>query len=352
MVDLGQDAFGMQLGITTQGSDVVGQHAYSLRLGFGLVRGNLQVDANYTYQRSPLAVSVSGFRYLNLAGGLNVGGVDRTWVQDQYGGVLDLSYVFPRSFRYDAISLSYAGTYTSRAEPWNYDLDPNTPPPQVPYLGYYSTLRFAWTYSDVERYLYDISPSNGRSISLGVALADPLLGSSYRVVTMTWSITQFIPLWEHHVLALRYGGGISGGDLDQRGVFGVGGFPNVAPIAGLYTPNTLGGVVLRGYPTNSRYGTQMHLVQAEYRFPIVRFNQGILTLPVFLNRMYASVFADYGDAFNDTFDLRRFRIGVGAEVLIDFTLFYVVGLTLRVGYARGLSDGGIDQVYGNLGTPF
>ena len=64
------------------------------------------------------------------------------------------------------------------------------------------------------------------------------------------------------------------------------------------------------------------------------------------------MFAEYGDAFNDTFDLRRFRIGVGAEVLIDFTLFYVVGLTLRVGYARGLSDGGIDQVYGNLGTPF
>ena len=352
MVDLGQDAFGPQLGITTQGSDVVAQHAYALRLGFGLMRGNLQVDASYTYQRSPLAISVSGFRYLNMAGGLQVAGTDRTWVQDQYGGTADLSYTFPRSFRSDTISLSYAGTYTARAEPWPYEIDPNTPPPILPQLGFYSILRLGWLYSDVERYVYDISPSNGRTIAMGVALADPLIGSAHRVVTFTWSVVQYVPLWEHHVLALRYGGGISGGDLGQRGAFGVGGFPNVAPIAGLYSPNTLSGIVLRGYPTNSHVGTQMHLVQAEYRFPIVRFNQGVLTLPVYVNRMYASVFADYGDAFFDNFDLGTFRLGVGGEVLIDFTLFYLIGLTLRIGYARGLMSGGIDQVYGNLGTPF
>lgn len=352
MLDLAQDAFGSQLGISAHGGDVVGQHAYQLRLGFGLVRGNLQVDASYTYMRSPLDVSIGGFRYLNYAGGLSVGGVDRQWVQDQYGGVAALAYYFPRAFRYDAVSLSYAATYTARAEPWLYDLDPNTPPPQLPYLGLYSILRFGWTYSDVERYAYDISASNGRTVSIGVALADPLFGSSYRVATFTWSVAQYIPLWEHHVLALRYGGGVSGGDLDQRGVFGVGGFPNVAPISGLYDPNVLGGVVLRGYPTNSRYGTQMHLAQAEYRFLVGRFNAGVLTLPIYVNRIYASVFADFGDAFSSTFDLSRFRLGVGGEVLIDFTLFYIIGLTLRVGYARGVMEGGIDQVYGNLGTPF
>lgn len=352
MLDLGQDAFGYQLGISTQGEDVVGQHSYALRLGFGLVRGNLQVDASYTYQRSPLAFSVAGFRYLNYAGGLQVGGIDRQWLQDQYGGSATLAYTFPRSFRFDAISLSYAGTYTARAEPWDYELDPNTPPPQLPYLGYYSILRLGWIYSDVERYGYDISPSNGRTIAMGVALADPLIGSAYRLVTFTWSAVQFIPLWEHHVLALRYGGGISGGDLDQRGVFGLGGFPSVSPISGLYSPNTLSGVVLRGYPSNSLYGTQMHLAQAEYRFPIVRYNAGIATLPLYLNRMYASVFADYGNAFFGPFDLANFRLGVGAEVMIDFTLFYLISLTLRVGYARGLMEGGTDQVYANLGRPF
>ncbi|MFO0680435.1 MAG: hypothetical protein U0234_00215 [Sandaracinus sp.] len=352
MLDLAQDAFGPQLGITTQGSDVVGQHTYSIRLGFGLVRGNLQVDAGYAYQRSPLGVTVTGFRYLTQAGGLEIAGLDRTWIQDQAGGTLGLSYAFPRSFRYDAIALSYAGTYTSRAEPWPYEIDPNTPPPRSPYLGYFSTLRLGWTYSDVERYLYDISPSNGRTISLGVGLADPLFGSSYRSVTFTWSVTQYIPLWEHHVLAMRYGGGISGGDLDRRGAYGVGGYPNVSPISGLYDPNVLGGVVLRGYPTNVRVGTQMHLAQLEYRLPIVRFNQGALTLPVFLNRMYATVFADYGNAFSDAFDLGHFLLGVGGEVLIDFTLFYLIQLTFRVGYARGVMEGGTDQFYGHLGVPF
>ena len=42
----------------------------------------------------------------------------------------------------------------------------------------------------------------------------------------------------------------------------------------------------------------------------------------------------------------------GAELFLDFTLFYVIGLTLRVGYAHGFMEGGTDQVYANLGRPF
>jgi hypothetical protein len=352
MLDVGQDSFGPQLGVSFQGEDAIAQHSYQARLGFGLVRGNLQVDASYTYARSPLSVTLHGFRYLTLAGGLQVGGEDRQWVEDVFGGDVGLGYTFPRAFRYDTISLSYAATETMRAEPWDFPLDPNTPPPVLPERGFYSTLRFGWAYSDVERYAYDISPSNGRIIATGVGVSDPIFGSQFRAVTFTWSITQYVPLWEHHVLALRYGGGISGGDLGRRGVFGLGGFPNVSPIEGLTAPNVLGGVALRGYPASSRIGTQLHLVQAEYRFPIWRFNGGPWTLPVYFNRLHATIFCDYGDAFSGELDLSTFRVGVGAELFLDFTLFYVLPFSLRVGYARGLMEGGIDQVYGHLGVGF
>lgn len=351
-LDLGQDAYGSQLGISVLGEDAVQQHSYNLRVGIGLVSGNVQLEGSYTYQRSPLAFSLHGFRYVALAGGLSVGGEDRLWAQDVFGGDVGLAYSFPRAFRYDTISLSYAATYTMRAAPWAFELDPNTPPPTLPERGFYSTLRFGWGYSDVERYSYDISPSNGRSIGIGVAVADPLIGSQFRVVTLNWSITQYVPLWEHHVLAMRYGGGWSTGDLGRRGVFGLGGFPNVNPIEGLQAPAVLGGVALRGYPANSRVGVQLHLVQLEYRFPIWRFNGGPWTLPLFFNRLHAAVFCDYGDAFSDSFDIRTFRVGIGAELFLDFTVFYVLAFSLRVGYARGVSDGGIDQVYAHLGSSF
>lgn len=352
MLDLAQDAFGSQLGVSTAGEDVVGQHSYQLRLGFGLERGNLQVEASYAYTRSPLGVSLHGYRYLALAGGLEVGGEERPWVQDVYGGDVGLSYSFPRAFRYDTISLSYAATWTQRAEPWAFQLDPNTPPPILPERGFYSTLRFGWGYSDVERYVYDISPSNGRTIGVGVAVSDPIIGSQFRVATFNWSITQYVPLGEHHVLAMRYGGGWSGGDLGRRGVFGLGGFPNVNPIEGLQAPNVLGGVALRGYPVNSRVGVQMHLVQVEWRFPIWRFNGGPSVLPLYFNRLHATIFCDYGDAFSHSFDIDTFRVGVGAELFLDFTVFYILPFSLRVGYARGLMEGGVDQVYGHLGVGF
>ena len=140
--------------------------------------------------------------------------------------------------------------------------------------------------------------------------------------------------------------------MDRRGTFSIGGFPEVSPIDGLLNGLVLGGVALRGYPAFDRSGTQYHLLQLEYRFPIWRINRGVLTLPVYLNRIHAALFADGGDAFRGQLDFSTFRVGVGAEILIDFTLGYVLPFTFRVGYARGLMEGGIDSVYGHIGVPF
>jgi outer membrane protein assembly factor BamA len=269
------------------------------------------------------------------------------------GGEVGVSYAFPRAFRRDALSLAYAFTYTRAAEPFTTrDPDPNDAPPQLPERGRFATLRFGWSHSDAERYLYDISPSNGRTMGASAALSEPALGSQYRVLTLATSLTQYVPLWAHHVLALRYAAGVSLGDGEHLGVFQLGGFPQVSLVEGLADPVILGGQALRGYAAGDRAGSQFHLVQLEYRFPIVRLNRGVLTLPVYLNRLWATVFADAGDAFSSAIDLARFRVGVGAELHLDFTLFYILPLSLRLGYGRGLAEGGLDQFYGHLGVPF
>jgi Tol biopolymer transport system component len=354
MLGLAQDSWGPQIGITFGGTDVLNYHTWQGRLGVGLARGTWQFDATYSYDQSPLGVSARIYRNELLANGLEVGGDARTWSQEVVGGSLALNYRFPRAFYSHSLNVSYSGAYTTATAPFARadELDPNTPPPVLPEMGFFSSLRMGWRYSDLERYTYDISPSNGRSISASASLADPLLGSQYRVVSLEWSVQQYVPLWEQHVLALRYAGGWSGGDLERRRVFGVGGYSVTNPFTNILSPIIVGGAALRGYPNAFRTGTQYHLAQAEYRAPIVRFNQGLSTLPVFINRLYALAFVDFGDAFSSDFDITTFRVGVGAELILDFTLFYFLAFSLRVGYARGLSEGGIDQVYGNLGVPF
>jgi hypothetical protein len=354
LLDLGADSWGPQIGLSVSGEDVLSFHRWNARLGVGVTTGAWRLDAGYSYNRSPLGVSAHVFRTEGLAGGLEIAGEDRRWAQEAVGASAGLRYTFPESFRSNSLGLSYGATYTRATAPFARadELDPNTPPPVLPEMGFFSTLRFGWSYTDVERYGYDISASNGRSLSISGSVSDPVIGSQHRVLTLDWSITQYVPLWEHHVIAVRYAGGISGGDLERRGLYTVGGFPQTSPFDSILAPVVLGGAALRGYPVNVRVGTQYHLAQLEYRFPIVRFNAGHATLPLYLNRLYATVFADAGDAFFGNFDITSMRVGAGAELLLDFTVFYLLVFTLRVGYARGFMENGLDQVYGHLGVPF
>ncbi len=351
-LDLVQDSFGMQLGVSVAGEDVAAFHSWNLRVGFGLVRGQVDVDFGYSWNGSPLGMSLYLSRAVNQVGGLEVGGERRTWIQDAVSASAGVSYRFPRTFDVGSVHLAYNASFTFAAEPFGIPIDPNVPLYALPERGLFAGLRFGWSYSNVERYAYDISASNGRSLGVELSLAHPHLGSQYEVITATWQFTNYLPLFDHHVLAFRYGGGVSGGDLDRVGLFGVGGYPVVAPLAGLGSPVILGGVALRGYAPNDRVGTQFHLAQLEYRLPIVRFNRGIETLPFYLNRLYATAFCDYGDAFNASFDLSSFRLGIGAEIFLDVTLFYLIPLTVRVGYAHGFMEGGTDQFYAHLGRSF
>ena len=354
LLDLGNDGFGPALGINIQGEDMAGWHAYSLHAMVGITRGDFNVDGTYSYRRTPLDLDVSLFRRVAPRGGLRVGGENLQWVEHAVGGELRVGYRFPGAFRSHRIDARYRASYVDQLEPFPGQLDPNETPPSYPELGFRSEVRLSWSYSDVERYGYDISPSAGRSLGFNIGLAHPLFGSRYTSVQLTWFVRQYMrmPWLEHHVLALAYSGGLSGGDLGRRGTFSVGGFSDSDPATGLISQQILGGVVLRGYPAFDRSGLQYHLLQAEYRFPIWRINRGVLTLPVYLNRLHASLFADTGDAFFGRFDFDTFRVGVGGALLLDFTIGYILPFTLRVGYARGLMDGGIDQFFGHIGVPF
>lgn len=354
MLDLTDDGFGAAVGITLTGEDIAGWHRWRLRATTGFARGTMNADVDYEYRRLPLTIGAHLYRRERPRNDYFIEGQNREWIEHAIGGQLRLGYSFPGSFQSHSVALSWNPRWTDNLEPLGGRLDPNDPPPRFPRRGFHSELRASWSYSNVERYTYDISPSAGTALGVTFSLEDPAIGSAFHSVSITWAVRQYLPMpWgEHHVVALRYAGGISEGDPGHRDIFSVGGFPDVSIIDGLLGNLVLGGDALRGYPAYDRGGTQYHLAQVEYRFPIWRVNAGVLTLPVYLNRIHGAVYADVGDAFSSSFALDRFRVGVGGHLMIDFTLGYLLPFTLRVGYARGLMEGGIDQVYGHFGVPF
>ena len=334
---------------------MVGYHAYALNVAVGMVRGNVNADLTYSYLRTPMPVTLRLYHGVAPRGGLVIAGEPDEWVEREVGGELGIRYSFPRAFLGESVSLAYRLSYLDAIEsiPGTI-LDPNDPPPLLPDQGLVASIRAGWSWSDVVQTAWDMFPSGGRRINLVLSLAHPLLGSQFTSASGSWNVTQYIenPFIQHHVLALRYSGGISGGDLGRRGIFSVGGFPEVSILDQAVNQTFLVGQALRGYPPFDRRGTQFHLVQAEYRFPLHRLMWSVETLPAYISRIWGLAFVDWGDAFFGDPDFERFRFGVGGELLVEFMLGYYLQYTLRVGIAQGLSEGGGTQGYVHLGVPF
>jgi Tol biopolymer transport system component len=353
-LDLQEDAFGRQLGIFTRGEDAARFHDVFARLGISLEEGYVNADLRYTLLRLPPDLSASFFRRVTPRGGFIVNGQAQPYVEDAYGGRLTIAQTIPRSFHANRISASYGLTWTRSLSSFTGTLDPNFAPPIIPAVGLNADVGLSWTYNDARRHLYDYTPSEGRTLGASVLFAHPALGSQFKSIQTSWFIRRFIemPWAQHHVLALRYAGGAAEDSRGERGAFSLGGFPSTSLIEQLVDFEELGGVALRGYPAFSIIGDRFQLLQTEQRFPLTRVLRGPGTVPAFFDRMYGLVFFDYGNAYFGPLDLRAFRKGVGAEILMDFTLGYVQAYTLRVGFAYGLDEGGGAQLYVNFGRPF
>ncbi|MEM1417229.1 MAG: BamA/TamA family outer membrane protein [Myxococcota bacterium] len=353
-LDLGQDTFGSELGLNVSGEDAVGYYAWNARVATSLITGYTDVDASFRFARSRLPLTVRAFRNVERRGGLRVGGANRPWTETSLGASADVAYPIRRQLYAQSLSAGYTARFLDPRQRFEGRLDPNDPPPRLPETGWFTSARLGWVWSDVRRHPWDVTPSEGRRLTLRVGVASPAIGSDFESVNASWSWTRFVeaPWAQHHVFALRYGGGISGGDLGRRGLFSVGGFPETSLLTQILEDQTLGGVALRGYRPFVRSGTRFQQAQLEYRFPLGRIQRGLATYPVFLNRAYASVFVDAADAYSERFAPRRVLVGVGGELFLDFTLAYVLPYSLRIGLAHGLREGGETQGYAQLGVPF
>ncbi len=346
--------FGQAIIVTAAGEDLAGHHAVSASLTTEVERPELQPDLQYAYGRLPVDLTLHLYRTLTPRGGYQLGqNYAPDWVQESAGVETGVSYALPRAFDSQSFALTYSFARIAGTLPAPIDkLDPYESP-GIPARGALGFVHLGWGYSNAESYLWSVGAERGLALSASLDLTDPALASDFHGYAVNFNFSTYHPMpWlKHHTLALHVGGGTSGGNYPGRGLFYVGGFVDLPLVDVVRNSLIQGGIVLRGYPVVEEAGANYALFNAEYRFPILNVDRGISTLPVFLNRIWGTVFLDYGSAF-DLATQAEFKTGTGAELLFDTQLGYILDFTFRAGYARGLSSDGIDKLYFVASIPF
>jgi hypothetical protein len=250
---------------------------------------------------------------------------------------------------------SHIGGTTTQPYP---AIDPSSSLPRFPYTGTNAGFGATWVYSSQRRFQYSVSTESGRYLTLSLGIAAHVLGSEHDVYTASWRYSEWVPIpWpsrflRNHVLALSYSGGLSGGDVGHHANFFLGGYPQQNLLTSIYDFSRPGSASLRGYNYASIYGDQFHVLNAEYRFPIAWIERGLETFPLYLRRLHGKVFADYGGAFTGDFAFDKLKLGVGAEAMLELTYAYYFNAALQIGYAHGFDQGGGNQIYFLLNSPF
>src|SRR5438552_9210036 len=345
------DGYGTTVGALTAGFDAVDRHEYAATAWWSIYGKEPGFDLIYVNHSLYPDLTLEFTRDLGTpqaAGGLDAPGY---YFERSIGGSITASFPFSEVERSQSLSLTY--------ELENLAVDTNPlGVPTSPGLLAAATLTYSW--SDVRRFVRSISSERGQRFALSLRLSDPALGSQFSFWQATTSASKFFALpWStrgvpwHHALALRGSFGVSNGDLSNRHDFFLGGFQQGDLVRSVLNP-AAGTPRLRGFARDSFHGTAYALGTAEYRFPLFDVETGAWTLPVYLRRLHAAVFADVGDAF--TFSRHDFHLhtGAGAELRAEVVLGWILPTDLRFGCARGLESGpvAILDCYAALGGVF
>jgi hypothetical protein len=342
-----QGNYGQAFVATAEATDITGMHGLTATITTEQEHPDLQLNVQYGYGRLPFDVSFGVSRAVSPASDYGVGGTTITYPRETVGAGTSLVYsMSPSPFESSAVGISYGVNRVGAQLPSPAAFVNPYGTTSLPYLGMLATLHIGWNYSNAEGYLWSVGNEVGSTLQASFDVSHPYLASNYTGYAASVGYAKYLrmPWLQHHAVALHLNAGSSGGNFGGAGAFYVAGYVDLPPVDVIRNYLIQGSVVLRGYPTAAEVGHYYGLFNAEYRLPILNVDRGLSTLPVFLNRISGSAFFDYGSAFDDPAQAQP-RTGVGAELWFDFTLGYVLAFPFRLGYARGISTGGIDKVY-------
>lgn len=357
--DLGVVSGGTGISATITGYDPADHHTYSL--SGGLTSGptlsdqRRNIGLSYRYGGTILGVSTL-LRYQELPRprSLILGSQFVPYLERQLLGRLGLSYALRLPGHTFSFSSNFTVEHTAELDREVVEIEPGDIRPQEPVFGFFNQLSLGVGYSRLFRYPRSISTSRGVSANASLGLQHPALGSQENSVTFSYGLDAFHPnpLFERHVFALSLRGAATRSAAGPQRLYSIGGHTPQDVLTNLIFQDPRGGAVLRGYPPGHLRGSQYQVWRGEYRFPIRDFDQGFSTAPVFVRNLKGAAFADLGTAYDGVLFDANLASSIGAEMQLDAILGYYASNSLRLGYARGLQEGGINELYLLFGASF
>ena len=341
--------------LNTSGSDMAGLHGYTLGVAIDLDRGDLNVGASYGYSALRMPFRVAAARNVNRRGGYRIEDVNRQFTEEAYGATV--SFGVPSERRPGAswnLSFDYDIDWTRMLDDPLMEPDPNDNVPMRPLTDTVQAgVALRASFGNAQGSTYSTGPNTGFDVSFSTRVDHPALGADNRALTVNWSGRIFtgVPWGKTPTLTARLAGGIRAGDLPRSGTFALGGVPSQDLVRAILDSTRAGSTgFLRGYPPRILDGNQFHLINAEYRHELYNIERGLSTLPGYFKRVHVAAMVDAGTAFDDENEASwdRVKVGLGAALRVDaFFGFFVPG-TFELGYARGVMNGAINEVWLNL----
>ncbi len=357
--DFGVVSGGAGLSGTISGYDPAEHHEYTLSGGWTsgptLSDSNANIGLRYRYSGGALNTSAL-LRYQDYPRSQSYFAESRfiPYMERQYLGRLSLSYPIRMLSHRFSIGANYQVEYIDyRARP-EVVHEPDDMTPQEPEMGFFNQLSFGVSYSSLFRYPYSISTERGVSASASISLQHPSLGSKENSVTLAYGGDAYHPnpFIDRHVFALQLRGAVTRSSTGPQRLYSIGGHSPQDVLTSVIFQEARRGYPLRGYPPGLLRGGQYQLWKAEYRFPIVDFDRGFSTLPIYIRNLKGSVFSDTGAAYTGFLADAQLHTGIGAEIQLDTVLGYYALNSLRVGFARGLQEDGISEFYLLFGSGY
>jgi hypothetical protein len=213
----------------------------------------------------------------------------------------------------------------------------------------FAGLALRMSYSDSRGYAYTVGPQAGKDLTGAIRLDHPALGADATTLTATYrgNFYRQIPMWTNPVISLRVGGGIRTSNRDRIEDFALGGVPDTQDLVRALMDNLRAQSTgyLRGFPNRFATGRQFHLANLELRQEVYSVERGYETLPFYVRRLHVAGLVDAGDAFDGEIDLERFKLSAGAAVRLDLTFGFGLPASFDLGYARGLTEGGVHETW-------
>ncbi|MFN3201897.1 MAG: hypothetical protein ACE366_26060 [Bradymonadia bacterium] len=342
---------GSQAGLSAIANDIGNQHLLVLDVNTTPSEEAYSLTGFYLYQRWRLNMSADiQHSTSTLAQGAFYDGVTQPFQQERTALGGNLTLPTARTGHSLGMSLRYSATMLSAGRNTPPTFDAYDTPPRIPGDRVLAGVALSLNYRDAEGWQESLNAEEGQSAALTLRLRDPFLGSDDEVSELAFRYTRNQALWWRHVLVGRLDGGVG---RNRR--YGLA----PAPERNLLTDQLdeisfTNDRFFRGYPANTVTGDRFLLLRLSYRAPVVDVFKGFSAVPFFFQRLKIAVFTDAAQASNEALEARwgAWRKTVGAELISESTIAWRQPFNIRVGWARGLDEGGESQLYFFLGNWF